>query len=287
MSYSIMGEQIQKFRKELGLTQRELGEAIGVSSSAVSQWESGGTPDVSLLPAIADRLHVPIDALFGREGGEAENMNETMARWIRTVPEDKQMDQLCRMILEIFKATMANIGPDSMGYLRSGDLEHFYHEMILMASYYVTAHGEMIGTFADDVSWVGIFPEPEAGYAAHFAETEAYRDFFSIIAKPNVLEILLHLASIDEKYYTPGAIAKRMGISLEAVEEALRHMVKAQLVRPLNMEDESGTLEAYVLCKEYPLIPFLYLSRIMLQTPDFSHLKWNPRGKPMLKLADK
>ena len=39
MNYSIIGEQIQKYRKEAKLTQKELGEALGVSSSAVSQWE--------------------------------------------------------------------------------------------------------------------------------------------------------------------------------------------------------------------------------------------------------
>ena len=38
MGYTIVGEQIQKFRKEKALTQRELGERIGVSGSAVSQW---------------------------------------------------------------------------------------------------------------------------------------------------------------------------------------------------------------------------------------------------------
>lgn len=284
MSYSIVGEQIQKFRKEMGLTQRELGEALSVSSSAVSQWESGGTPDVSLLPAIADRLHVPIDALFGREGGEAENMNETMARWIRTVPEDKQMERLCRLMLDVLKVSMADIGPDSLGYLRSGELEHFNHEMMLMVSYLVTDSGAIMGTFAEDITWVSILPEPEAGYAAHFADNETYRKFFGVLARPHVLEIMLYLASIDEKYYTPGAIAKRMELPTETVVEALKLMIEAQLVRPLNMEDESGTLEAYVLCKEYPLIPFLYLSRVMLQTPDICHLKWNPRAKPMLRL---
>lgn len=55
MNYTIIGEQIQKYRKAAQLTQKELGEALGISSSAVSRWETGGTPDISLLPAIAGR----------------------------------------------------------------------------------------------------------------------------------------------------------------------------------------------------------------------------------------
>ena len=66
MSYNIIGEQISKFRKTKGLTQRELGDAIGVSASAVSQWESGGTPDISLLPALSDVLGVTVG---GRKPG--------------------------------------------------------------------------------------------------------------------------------------------------------------------------------------------------------------------------
>ena len=66
-STAIIGEQIQKYRKEAKLTQKELGEALGVSSSAVSQWETGGTPDISLIPSIADRLGISVNVLFGRE----------------------------------------------------------------------------------------------------------------------------------------------------------------------------------------------------------------------------
>lgn len=83
MTKNILGEQISKFRKEAGLTQEELGKSVGVSTQAVSRWECGGMPDIELLPAIADRLHVSIDALFGREGGEAFNLKELLYRAIQ------------------------------------------------------------------------------------------------------------------------------------------------------------------------------------------------------------
>ena len=70
MNCDSLSEQIAKFRKAQGLTQEDLAKSVGVSSQAVSRWECGGAPDVTLLPAIADRLGVTIDALFGREGEE-------------------------------------------------------------------------------------------------------------------------------------------------------------------------------------------------------------------------
>ena len=74
MDTKLIGEQITRYRKGRNLTQEELGKAVGVSTQAVSRWENGGAPDVALLPAIADKLGVTIDALFGREGGEKVDM---------------------------------------------------------------------------------------------------------------------------------------------------------------------------------------------------------------------
>ena len=88
MNANILGEQIAKFRKDLNMTQEDLGRAVGISAQAVSRWECGGAPDVALLPAVADALGVTIDALFGREGGEKVDMVEAVWRWMFTIPPD-------------------------------------------------------------------------------------------------------------------------------------------------------------------------------------------------------
>ena len=60
-------EQIQKLRKERGMTQNELAEKLFISYQAVSQWENGNTkPDIELLPKLAEIFDVSIDELFGR-----------------------------------------------------------------------------------------------------------------------------------------------------------------------------------------------------------------------------
>lgn len=57
--------KIRQYRKELGLTQKELGEKIGVKHNTVSGYENGTTePEQDLLFKIADALGVSINALF-------------------------------------------------------------------------------------------------------------------------------------------------------------------------------------------------------------------------------
>ena len=63
-----IGQNIKKYRKEQGLTQRELAEIVGVSVQAVSKWETDtGAPDISLIVPLATALDISTDALFDYE----------------------------------------------------------------------------------------------------------------------------------------------------------------------------------------------------------------------------
>lgn len=65
MMNSKLGEVIIKYRKEKGLTQEQLAKAVGVSTPAVSKWESGNTyPDIMLLAPIARMLGITTDELL-------------------------------------------------------------------------------------------------------------------------------------------------------------------------------------------------------------------------------
>lgn len=60
-----IGNRIQKFRKEKGLTQEELAEKLGVSAQAVSKWENDvSCPDITLLPQLCRVLGISADELL-------------------------------------------------------------------------------------------------------------------------------------------------------------------------------------------------------------------------------
>ncbi len=81
--YENIGSTIRKLRKEKDITQEELAELLGVTSQAVSKWESGaGLPDISQLVPLANVFEIPMDTLFGRtswrDDGEVERLIEEL-----------------------------------------------------------------------------------------------------------------------------------------------------------------------------------------------------------------
>ena len=63
-----MGARIQELRRQKGLSQEALGEALGVSRQAISKWESDTTiPEVDKLVALSRLFGVSVGALLGVE----------------------------------------------------------------------------------------------------------------------------------------------------------------------------------------------------------------------------
>ena len=66
--YMELSEKLLTLRKQRGWTQEELAEALFVSRTAISKWESGrGYPSIDSLKAISKLFSVSIDELLSNE----------------------------------------------------------------------------------------------------------------------------------------------------------------------------------------------------------------------------
>ena len=71
-----LGQKIRELRQRDGRTQETLAEAIGVTSQAISRWETnGGYPDMEMIPSIAHHFGVSIDELFGYNNERSQKIN--------------------------------------------------------------------------------------------------------------------------------------------------------------------------------------------------------------------
>ena len=67
-----LGKKIRAHRDELGLTQAELADKLGLTYSSVSQWESGrATPRTPILRQLADLFDTTVADLMGEDTSEA------------------------------------------------------------------------------------------------------------------------------------------------------------------------------------------------------------------------
>lgn len=136
-----LGNNIKKYRKELGITQEELAGILCVTSQAVSKWESeAGLPDTAQIVPLARALNVSTDALFGVAGSSY----------------DKQLAE--KVIWEAHE--LRDSGDPAEGALKSADFlekkceEDIFNYGILMRYVQAVAHLSRFvtynGLFADD-----------------------------------------------------------------------------------------------------------------------------------------
>lgn len=101
-----IGSNIKQLRQRMNLTQEQVANKLGVSYQAVSKWEVGAnTPDIALLPDIANLFGVSIDSLF------SDNIDE-FAEALSLAKDDDVIRVVQMKGKKVIKVTTA-ISPDS------------------------------------------------------------------------------------------------------------------------------------------------------------------------------
>ena len=131
-------EKIQELRKSRGLTQEELAEALFVSRTAISKWESGrGYPNIDLLKQISNYFSISIDELLSGDKliTIAENENRTNL---------KNMGNMLFGIVDVFSFIMIILPlyPNQIDdYIYSVNLFHYTQtavfNLVIMWCFYV------------------------------------------------------------------------------------------------------------------------------------------------------
>lgn len=81
MDANAVSAAIKNLRIKQGMTQEQLGQMLGVSSKAVSKWETAkGLPDISLFEPIAKALGVSVSELMSGEQTENKNICANLLR---------------------------------------------------------------------------------------------------------------------------------------------------------------------------------------------------------------
>ncbi len=114
------GQLITTLRKEKGLTQKQLAEALNVTDKAVSKWERGlSFPDISMLEPISEVLGISIMELLAgeiREGDDPmpreeaqELINDSVGLGDEQLRHRKEISRLIIIILVVITLLLISI----------------------------------------------------------------------------------------------------------------------------------------------------------------------------------
>lgn len=286
-----ISERIAALRRERGLTQEQLGAMVGVSAQAVSKWETGGAPDVELLPRLADQLGVSIDALFGRSSQTKQDIQEQLIQWLGAQPSEQQIRALFQLLRNvIWPAAPEDFWPLLPGVLKpAGYYERCFITFPGSGTQWLrfkmlTDGGLMLGVVADQLPLYLLMPEPEDSYASELLPLEQYRTLFDALRKPGALEVLCYFAGKKEDTYaTAAGIARRLGQEPQQTEKILQELAQIHLLFPRDLETEEGKSSAYQLNDQNALIPFLVFARWLLEKDEAWLLCLDLRKRAILK----
>lgn len=99
MTQNNIGTFIQLSRKNKGLTQKELGDEIGVSDKTISKWENGNSiPDTAMLAPLCHSLDISVNELLSGEKLPPENYTEKAEENMMQLLQENQKNKKATLL---------------------------------------------------------------------------------------------------------------------------------------------------------------------------------------------
>ena len=101
-------ERLRETRKQLGYTMKFIAQKVGVTESAISQYETGKRqPDFLTVSRLADFLGVSVDYLLGRDDSETETQEDQSSDRIKQFMHEAK--DLSEHEIELVRMFMAQV----------------------------------------------------------------------------------------------------------------------------------------------------------------------------------
>ena len=280
MNTQTIGQNIANLRKEKGVKQDELARALNISAQAVSKWENGGTPDIELIPAIADFFGVSTDTLFGRDEISGAGLAKAITATIRSVEWENRVEkafEICEMVESGLFGGMAKFDLDSE-FLNVEPHHEIFSSMVTDSGLTDLGIGKRIRYFI-------AVPEIKDKKIALFADGIDYTELFSDLSQKDMFDSIVYILKRADlnKSFTKNLLVKEFGMESERAGEILSRMKKYGMLRSQTLEIDDADQEIY--STEATASQFVYLlifAHNLIQVPNNWHYYNGYRQEPFL-----
>lgn len=283
MTGNRLGQTIHQLRKEKGITQEELGSAVGVTAQAVSNWECGGMPDAGLLPGIAEYFGVTIDHLYGKTDEVKQNLGQQLVWDLCHTKKEERFEKAYQYCWHIQKGLF--------------DMEPELVNNILQENTGIPDSTKTISTlsFEEGISCLRmnknvhhffLMPTPEDGLKENLLNPEQYEHFFEVLGRPGRMRALLFVYGKKALAFSCERLARQMSLSVEETERTLEDLCELDILYKLEVDTEDGEVTYYKAVDYYHcivfLIPFLYAASELMEKAVCGFNNTSKTGKSLL-----
>jgi transcriptional regulator with XRE-family HTH domain len=276
MEINIVGKNIAELRRSMEITQDSLAKAVGVTSQAVSKWETGGTPDIELLPDIADFFKVSIDRLFSRKINDYEDIVTAISASIIDLPIKDRYEKVFEYCLALEQSFF-------------GRIDEFKSPSEARSSTYgphsqtISNEGLTLMSLAEELPYFLIMPEPKDGWEAKLGFRDSFINLFKMLSETDTLKTLYFLHKRENKAFTPKLLEKEIGIERERAVQILNELCNYEMISTSEIELDDEIIKIYNFNPNPAFVAVLTLSNEIISRPHSFYYSSDSRDKPYLK----
>ena len=269
-----MGAKIQELRRKKGVTQAEMGEAIGVSSQAVSRWENQvGTPDIDSLPLIADYFGVTVDELFSHTTKmTSDKIAEALQDEIASSKDNELFEKSYLMCENIALGAVAQIKQNPEHLYRTGK----YNAFALRDGGFVKMRKQ------DDFNFFFLLSERDGFKERVKRNADNLVAFFKVLSDKTTFEIFSFLYTRTSTPFTLDYIKKSLGISAHDAESGIGALIEANMVEKSELETAEGMIPVYSAYLDAAFLGMLIFAIDLVGQNNEYYARSRKRSKPLI-----
>ena len=214
---------IQEKRRELGFTQEQIAQYLGVSTPAVNKWERGVTcPDIAILPSLARLLKTDMNTLFCFHEELTQQEISNFCNLLQVTAEESGIAAAFNRAEEMMRSypnherLMLNVTLSLDGLMQLSDVPET----------------ELTGLFAKTEMWyrhLSESSEPAISNFANYMLVNRYIERGDLKQAQNVLDTMPNRNSILENYADKLMLQVKIYMKQERAADAAKELEQALL----------------------------------------------------------
>ncbi len=277
MEQNILNESIKRLRKEKGFTQEQLADAIGVTSQAVSKWETTGCPDAMLLPEISDFLGVTIDELFGRKKDDDICVEQKVIDYLYNIPNEEKFERAYEICFAVSQMGLS----DPSIYFKPYEI---YNNLTYMR--YITDYGILSMRLNKEFKYFFMCPKPENSYDDFLKYDNKYVKLFAFLAKPFALKAMYYLMSSSSgMFFNAKTLSLELGIENSHALDIIKLMLDLKFIWKANYNNgnDNEDIFQFLPSPSENFIAFMNFADILINGQNYNQCYVEKRSTPFFK----